>query len=96
MAYSTSNPPALTSWGPLTAESTVLGGRTWHYQSSDSAGTVEASNYFTNAGQLGLKIGDVMFIYDSTNKITSVSHIITVGSTTDTMGTSVITIGSSA
>lgn len=95
MAYTTTNPPALTSWGPLTAASSVVGARTWSYASSDSAGTVTAANYFTNAGQLGLKIGDRMEIYDSTNKITASAIILTVGSTVDTMSSGV-TIGSSS
>ncbi len=95
MAYSTSNPPALTSFGPLTSVSTAIGGRTWLYSSSDSAGTVTAANYFTNAGQLGLKIGDRIEIYDSTNKQTNSSIILTVGSTVDTMSSGVV-IGSTS
>jgi len=95
MAYSTSNPPALTSWGPLTAASSVTGARTWSYVSSDSAGTVTAANYFTNAGQLGLKIGDRIEIYDSTNKQTNSAIILTVGATVDTMSSGVV-IGSTS
>jgi len=95
MAYSTSNPPSLTSFGPLTAASSVVGARTWVYSSSDSAGTVSAANYFTNAGQLGLKIGDLIFVYDSTNKQTTTSIILTVGSTVDTMSSGVV-VGSTS
>ena len=95
MAYSTSNPPALSGWGPLTSASTTIGARIWVYQSGDSAGTVTAANYFTNAGQLGLKIGDQIVIYDTVNKIASWSQILTVGSTTDTMSSGT-TMGSSS
>ena len=90
MAYTTTNPPQLAGWGPLTSQSTVIGARLWVYSSSDSAGTVTAANYFTNAGQLGLKIGDILFIYDSTNKQTNTSLILTVGSTTDTMSSGTV------
>lgn len=59
MAYSTSNPPEkLVS----NLDGTF---NIWVYRSTDAAATVDAANYFTNGGSLGLKVGDVMFVIDT-------------------------------
>lgn len=59
MAYSTSNPPALLSQS--------VGGdfRVWRYRSTDDAATVDGANYFTNGGDLGLKVGDIVWVTDT-------------------------------
>ena len=60
MAYATSNPPKLILQS--------LGGSgvsLWEYSSTDGAATVDAANYFTNGGSLGLKVGDLMFVKDT-------------------------------
>jgi hypothetical protein len=60
MAYSTSNPPRLISQ--------AIGGtgpNVWAYSSTDAAATVDAANYITNGGTLGLKVGDLMYVTDT-------------------------------
>ena len=60
MAYATSNPPKLLVQN--------LGGgipNIWTYASTDAAATVDAANYITNGGSLGLKVGDLMFVTDT-------------------------------
>lgn len=57
MAYTTSNPPSFTGDG--------VGGqppRVWSYHSTDSATVVAGTNYFTNGGQLGMAVGDLVMV----------------------------------
>jgi hypothetical protein len=60
MAYSTSSPPRLVVQ--------ALGGEgpsIWTYSSTDPAATVDAANYITNGGSLGLAIGDLVYVIDT-------------------------------
>jgi hypothetical protein len=77
MAYSTSNPPR------KVLELGVMGdgGNLWVYSSADAHATVDASGYFTNGYQLGMRDGDLCFVYDTGNKIWS-AHTVTVSGTT--------------
>lgn len=59
MAYSVNNPPA------LIAQSVGGDFRVWRYRSTDAAATVDAANYITNGGSLGLKVGDIMWVTDT-------------------------------
>ncbi len=63
MAYSTANPPMLFANG--------VGGaaRFWIYKSADPIATVNTANYFTNGGDLGLKVDDPMLIIDTVNHL---------------------------
>lgn len=58
MGYSTSSPPQL-------AAQPIAGGKTWYYTSTDSVATVCGSGYFSNGDALGMDLGDVVQIYDS-------------------------------
>ena len=60
MAYATSNPPKLLSQG-------ISGGagKIWLYRSTDAAATVDAANYITNGGSLGMSVGDLVFVIDT-------------------------------
>ena len=60
MAYSTSTPPILMSQ-PLTGGA----GKIWLYRSTDGAATVDAANYITNGGSLGMSVGDIVFVIDT-------------------------------
>jgi hypothetical protein len=80
MAYATSNPPVLISSG-LTGNFQL-----WAYRSTDAAATVDAANYFTNGGSLGLKVGDVVFVTDTdaSPPITTIHQVSATGDgTTD-------------
>lgn len=63
MAYNVANPPFLYA--------SAVGGlsRFWGYKSADPIATVNTANYFTNAGTLGIKVGDPIFIYDTVNNL---------------------------
>ncbi len=55
MAYSLNNPPALYAQ--------AVGGyyREWVLKGTDATTVVRAVNYITNARDLGMKVGDVLF-----------------------------------
>lgn len=60
--YSTSNPPKLLipSFTNTTGQASI-----WIYQSVDNATTVDVPGYFTNAKDLGIKVGDYILVLDS-------------------------------
>lgn len=62
MAYATSNPPKL-----LTPSFTNVSGEVglWTYASTDAATDVDVPGYFTNAKDLGIKAGDIIFVTDT-------------------------------
>lgn len=53
MAYSTDNPPALTS--QMVGKD---GGSEWLYDSADASTLVRVDGYITNGQPLGMKVGD--------------------------------------
>jgi hypothetical protein len=60
MTYATSNPPKL-----IVQAVGGSGPSIWTYSSTDAAATVDAANYITNGGSLGLKVGDIVFVTDT-------------------------------
>lgn len=72
MAYSTANRPYLIvpavagGFGGTIVNSVPgssdCGGNLWAYRSTDTVGTVMASNYFSDGFRMGLRKGDIMFI----------------------------------
>lgn len=58
MPYSTSNPPRLLVGAfNATANTNSL----WSYNSTDAATAVDASGYITNARELGMVVGDLVY-----------------------------------
>lgn len=76
MAYSTSSPPRMVLEGGIGGSPSF-----WVYSSADAKATVDASGYFTNGYDLGMRDGDLIFVYDTGNKIWS-THTVTVSGTT--------------
>lgn len=73
MSYSTSNPPGLKSVSPLTGP-----GQTWFYRSTDVATDVDAVGYFTNGYDLGMRVGDIVEVFDTdTNDVMTLHRVIT-------------------
>lgn len=61
MAYSTSNPPSLMG-------SPRIGGtglQVWDYRSTDDAATVDGAGYFSNGADLGMRVGDLVYVTDT-------------------------------
>jgi len=76
MAYSVSNPPALVAQRVGTA-----GGAEWQYASTDAFETVAAADYFSNGSDLGMVVGDIVRVIDTTNNTlhTTVVRAVTAG-----------------
>lgn len=77
MAYSTSNPPAKLAVGTLDG---TAGPAIWVYKSADAIGTVKGASYFSNGYDLGMNVGDVMFVYDTATPTISTAWVKTVTS----------------
>lgn len=89
MAYSTSNPPSL-----VTQSIGGSGCSTWVYASTDTASDVDAANYITNGGSLGLAVGDIVFVTDTdaSPPITTIHQVSATGDgTTDLNNLTTIT-----
>lgn len=90
MAYSTSNPPRL-----ITGQFTGAG-NIWSYRSTDAAGTVDGSGYFTNAHALGMKAGDTVLVYDTSTTLLAILDVKTVTASSAADLGSATTVGSTA
>lgn len=80
MAYSTSTPPR------LLIDSVGGSPSVWLYSSADAKATVDGSGYFTNGYALGMRDGDLCFVYDTGNKIWSAHTVLNTSSTTIDLG----------
>lgn len=76
MTYATSNPPSLMQQSIGNSAPAI-----WTYSSTDATATVDGSGYITNGGALGMKVGDLVIVNDTTNKIMTSHYVITVSST---------------
>lgn len=70
MTYAVTNPPAMAS------ERIGGGPAIWIYSSADPIATVDNTDYFTNAGELGMRTGDIIFITDTVNNLVSAGKIV--------------------
>jgi hypothetical protein len=50
----------------------------WAYESADAAAVVDASGYITDADDLGMQVGDLVFSVDTDTLLTSMHVVITV------------------
>ena len=73
MAYSTTNPPQCVL-PSLNDQSASI----WTYGSADAAALVQVDGYFTDADDLGMKVGDLVFSRDTDTQLTSSMVVITV------------------
>lgn len=75
MAYSTSNPPRMleSSVGSST-------GSVWVYVSADAVATVKGAGYFTNGDDLGMSVGDLLLVSDTTTPLGSTTVVSAVTS----------------
>jgi hypothetical protein len=70
MAYSTSNPPKV-----LAPRVGGDGPALWTFKHTDDDATINGASYVSNGDDLGMKEGDFVFYYDTTNDIGSV-HVV--------------------
>lgn len=91
MTYSTDNPPVKLVDGLMGGGAAGRGGALWHYASTDDDATVIAAGYITNADDLGMKVGDVVFIVETDNSYKLALAVVTaVSSTGSTMAFGVV------
>lgn len=74
MSYSTSNPPVKVAGG-LGSGPTV-----WQYSSTNIHTDVDAAGFFTNGGDLGMKVGDTVFVLDTGTPTTTIHQVTAVSS----------------
>lgn len=74
MAYATTNPPS------CLVSRTGGGVAIWHYNSADASTVVDGANYISNADELGMKVGDLVFQTDLAGG--TVGHIYFVNAVT--------------
>ncbi len=58
MAYATSNPPAKMA-------GIMAGASLWYYTDADIDADVDATGYFTDGHDLGMRVGDILFHFDT-------------------------------
>lgn len=75
MSYATSNPPKL-----LVPRVGGEGPAIWVYYDGDDDATVNGAGYFTNAGDLGMKVGDFVLVFDSATPKGSVHYVASISS----------------
>lgn len=84
MAYSATNSPSLII-SPATSVArgtNVTGVNLFTYNSADSLATVQGSGYFTNGGELGMKVGDIVFVSVAGVLKTPLQYVSAVNATT--------------
>jgi len=71
MAYAVTNPPALVKQ----RVGGGVGGAEWRYVSTDAIATVMGDNYFSNGVALGMTIGDLVVVVNTTSGLTSLTQV---------------------
>lgn len=69
MTYATTNPPA------LLVDRVGNSGAIWWYRSADAIADVDATDYITNAADLGMKTGDAVFVMNTTGSLTTIGQV---------------------
>lgn len=72
MAYATTNPPTLMV-PRMGDEKSAL----WIYASTDIHTDVDASDYFSNGSDLGMKVNDVVLVVKTSATIGATAHVVT-------------------
>lgn len=72
MAYVTTNPPKLCSPSMGTNQPAM-----WVYASTDIHTDVDATGYFTNGSDLGMRVNDVVIVIKTTATVGATLHSVT-------------------
>ena len=81
MAYATTNPPQC-----LAPQVGGKGPAIWTYESADDDATVNGAGYISNAGDLGMAVGDLVYVYDTATPKGSVHFVSAISSGAATLG----------
>ena len=71
MAYVTTNPPQIKVQG------LGNGNSVWTYASTDVHTDVDATDYFTNGSDLGMRVNDVVMVIKTSAAIGATLHVVT-------------------
>lgn len=80
MTYATTNPPR------VIFDSMGGSGTVWLYKSTDDDSTVNGAGYFTNGVTLGMAVGDVVLVIDTTTPKVSLHGVASVSGDAATTG----------
>jgi hypothetical protein len=86
MAYASSNPPFVILSVPKPTGGTF---NIWAYVSADAKATVSGANYFTDALERGMNVGDLVFVSDTATPLISSHGVEEVSSNGATLSTGV-------
>jgi len=78
MAYATTNPPS------LVAQRIGDGPAVWIYSSADVDSTVNGASYFSDGIALGMRVGDIVLVVDTTTPKVSYHGVASVTATAAT------------
>jgi hypothetical protein len=67
MAYATTNPPVQLAGGMMGGGAIGRGGNIWYYSSTDAVATVVGAAYFSNGVDLGMELGDIVYVVETDN-----------------------------
>lgn len=81
MTYAVSNPPKL-----MVPRVGGEGPAIWVYYDGDDDATVNGAGYFSNGVDLGMKVGDVVLVFDTATPQGSVHFVNTISGSTVTCG----------
>ena len=82
MAYApTTNRPFRMTDGPLSGNANSFPSL-WGYSSADAAATVAGANYFSDGQDLGLRLGDLVFVNDTVTPLVTVHRVKTLDTAT--------------
>lgn len=84
MSYSTSNPPK------CVVASIGGGPQVWNYTSADARTTVEGASYFSNAKQIGMRLGDTVIVVYTTGYVTTIHSVASVSGDAATINAAVL------
>lgn len=73
MAYATTNPPALIL-SSLAGTASSL----WSYKSADASTVVDGDGYFSDADDLGMAVGDMVFVTDTDTQLTTMHVVLSI------------------
>lgn len=84
MAYSPSNPPKCVA--PNLGSAPAV----WVYTSADAHGDVDAAGYFSDGSDLGMKVGDVVFVQTTPGYATTLHSVSAVTNGAATIAAAVL------
>jgi|AGTN01.3.fsa_nt_gi hypothetical protein len=84
MAYETTNPPR------VIVSAGIAGPAIWLYRDGDAHTDVDAAGYFTNGKQLGMKVGDILYVQNDTTYLITIHSVLSFSTNAATITQAVL------